>query len=102
VLTFAQSVEQHDLSVGKLKRVVMFVWIVDVNLSEPSNLPRDLSVREKGMTILNHILFEGDLRARKQAHCHGRLFCCGKSARDGVLEFRRYQLLSDLCRSGRE
>jgi hypothetical protein len=73
-LTFAQSIEQHDLPVGKLKRIVMRVWIVDVNLSEPSQLLHDLSVREKEMTILDHILFEGDLRAGKQAHRHGLLW----------------------------
>jgi hypothetical protein len=54
------------------------------------------------MTVLNNVLLEGDLRAGKQAYCNGRLFHRRKTARDGVREFRGYQLVSDLCRSGRK
>jgi hypothetical protein len=102
VLAFAQPVEQYGLSVGELKRIVMRVQIVHIDLSEPRYLLSDLPAREKRTPILDNVLLEGDLRARKQAHCNGRFLHRGETARDGIIELRRDQLVSDLCRSGRE
>src|SRR6266508_4876418 len=80
----------------------MCIRIVDIDLPKPSHLLTDLPVGVKSKTVLNNVLLEGDLRAGKQAHCNGRLFHRRKTARDGVHEFRGYQLVSDLCRSGRK
>jgi hypothetical protein len=74
----------------------MRVRIVHMNLPKPSHLLPKFSVREKRMAVLNNILLEGDLGARKQTHRHGWLSDCGKTASDGVGKIRRYQLVSDL------
>ena len=54
------------------------------------------------MTVFDNILLEGDLRAGKQAHRYGQISDSGETASDGVVELRRYQLVSDPCRPGRE
>jgi hypothetical protein len=74
----------------------MGVRIVHVDLPEPGHLLRELPVREKSMTVLNDVRLEGDFRAWKQAHRHGRFSDCGETASDRVVELRRYQLVSDL------
>jgi hypothetical protein len=72
-----------------------------VYLPEPSHLLGQLPSREDpNHTIKADFLLKRDLRARKKAHSHVRLSDCSESSRDGVVELRRYQLVSDLRGSG--
>ena len=47
------------------------------------------------------LLLERNLRAGEQAHRHVWFSHGGKTARDRVVELRRYEFVSDLCGSGR-
>src|SRR5260370_4354946 len=64
VLAFAQPGEQHGLPVGELQRIVMHIWLSDVDLPEPIHFPPEFHVREKTKSALVlDFLFERDLRA---------------------------------------
>jgi len=75
-LAFAQPVEQNDLPVGKLKRFVMSVRVVHVNLPEAGHLLRDLPVREKRMTVLNGVSFSKAISVPGSRHrVYGSFYC---------------------------
>ena len=74
VLTLVQPGEQHDLPVGELQRVVMRVWLLQLDLPESSYLlPNELLAPEdlKKMLAL-HFPLERALRAGKKTHGHLR------------------------------
>src|SRR6516225_5261302 len=48
-----------------------------------------------------YLLLERNLCAGEQTHRYVWFFHGGKTARDRVVELRRYELVSDLCGSGR-
>src|SRR5215470_11141662 len=52
-------------------------------------------------TLELDLLLERNLRAGEEAHRYVWFSHGGKTARDRVVELRRYELVSDLCGSGR-
>src|SRR5262245_1486107 len=105
-LAFAQTGDQHDLSIGEFQGVVMHVRAIHVELPESSHLisklaelhPRQQAA--KRMVAL-YLALECHFGAGKKTHCHIRLSDGSKTAREKV-ELRRHQLVSDLCRSRRD
>ena len=86
MLAFAQPIEQHDLPVGKLKRIVMCVWIVHVDLPEPSHLFQELCSRTlKGTSAANCRIH---IKLRWQSY---------DSVRHVIVRERRKFLPPDLC-----
>src|SRR6516225_1296209 len=84
----------------------MHVRLVRVQLSEAGYLVANslftFPAREKAKPTLElDLLLERNLRAGEQAHCHVWFPHGGKTARDRVVELRRYEFVSDLCGSGR-
>ena len=71
VLAYAYTSEQHDLTIGELKRVVMHVRLLLLDLPEPSHRMIDLlrfPLEKAPPKSRNHTLdfaFERDLGARK-------------------------------------
>ena len=69
VLTFAQMRQQHDLPVRKLKRIMMNVRLVLVDLSEHSHpMPELTPWAEHEDSLALHLLLESKLCAGKQAY----------------------------------
>src|ERR1700676_1041720 len=101
LLTHAEPGEQHNLPVGELKRVVMHVRLLLLDLPEPSHFPPELfprhPVREENALDL---VLERNLRAGKKAHGHVWFSHRGTTTSDRVVECRRHQFVCDLCRSG--
>src|SRR5205085_4955670 len=100
VLSRKQPGDQHDMAVGKLKRVVMRKRPLHVDLTETSQAlahepePQAWHQAIKGMFVLD-LRFERDLSARKKAHCHVRLANCGEPTSARAAESARYQLIPD-------
>src|SRR5258705_7483136 len=72
--------------------------IVHVDLPKAREALSDFLVRENPdaeRRLAFDIRIEGDLRAGKQANRDIRLADCGKSARDGIVEFSHDQLVLD-------
>src|SRR5262249_31342336 len=104
VLTFIKPRDQHGLSVGEFKCIVMHVRLVRVQLPEAGNLVTNYLSADPvcgKATLKLDLLLERNLGAGKEAHRHVWFSPRGKTARDRVVELRRYELVSDLCRSGR-
>jgi hypothetical protein len=100
VLTFAQPRDEHDFAVGKLKRIAVAPGLVRVDLPEPRYLPVDPPVVQKTEPVIAvHLSVEPNLSARQQAHRNVRLAHRRKSARAGITEPGRDQLVSDLSGS---
>src|SRR6516225_10083319 len=84
----------------------MHVRLVRVQLSEAGYLVANslftFPAREKAKPALElDLLLERNLRAGEQAHRYVWFSHGGKTARDRVVELRRYEFVSDLCGSGR-
>jgi hypothetical protein len=98
--------EQHDLAIRELKGIMVRVWIVQVDLPEPSHLVTDVlrllleKAQLKSRSRTPDFAFERDLGTRKKAHGHFRFPNGGKPAGRGIPKFRRDQLISDLRRPG--
>src|SRR5262249_20451206 len=99
VLPLTESGEHDDLTVGKLKRIVMHVGLILLDLLEPRHFPklfRWLQAREESESMLVLDLFlERDLRAGKKTYRHVWFPDRSKTARDRVAELRRNQFVSD-------
>src|SRR5215831_469938 len=106
VLAFIEPSDQHDLSVREFERIVMHVRFVCVDLPKTGYLGANclftLPAYENGKPALElDLLFERNLCAGKQAHRHVWFSHSGKTARDRVIELRRYEFVPNLCGSGR-
>src|SRR5579862_2538053 len=101
-----QARQQHDLAVWKLKRVVMNVRLVDIDLSETSHLVRDLAQtapvkqKEPESALEFDLAVERHLRSRKKTDRSIGLLDVCETACDRIPEFGRLQLVSNLCRTG--
>jgi hypothetical protein len=101
-LALTQVRQQNDLSIREFEGVVVRAWIVHLDLPEagdPVNerlLPEDKL--EAGRNALD-LFVKRDLGPRQEAHGHVGFFDSTESARGGVPELRRYQLVFDLCGS---
>jgi len=100
-LTFTQPGKQHDLPVRELQRVVMHVWLLQVDLPESSYLLLDefLVPEELKNTLAFDLPLERDLRAGKKTYSYMWFPDGGKTTSESVIELRRHQLVSDLCGS---
>jgi hypothetical protein len=104
VLTLTERGHEYSLPIGKLKRIVMHVCFVFVNVPESSYLLLDLlatrpfAEEAEAMLVLDLVL-ESDLCARQKAHSYVWFSDRSESASDGFVELCRYQLVCDLCRS---
>src|ERR1700730_12110575 len=98
--------EQHDLAVGELKGIIVRIWILRVDLSEPSHRVTDVlrfflekaPLKSRNLTL--DFLLERDLGARKKAHRHVWFSYSSKTARDRVRKICCHQFVSDRRRSG--
>src|SRR5215469_5761937 len=84
----------------------MHVRLVRVQLPEAGYLEANslltCPAREKTKPTLElDLLLERNLRAEEEAHRYVWFSHGGKTARDRVVELRRYEFVSDLCGSGR-
>ena len=86
-LAFAQVIDKHDLPIGKFQRIVMYAWLVLVDLTKPGDRFRKLLVaKERAATLVFDLLLKSDLRAGTQAHGHVGFAGRGKAAGYGVIE----------------
>src|SRR5262249_61648774 len=101
-------VRTHDLAAGKLNRIVVRAWIIQVDLPEPPDpvldVPRFLleKTQEKSGLLALDIAIERNLGAGEKAYGHLGFAVCGESLRRRVPKLRRDQLVSNLGRSGRD
>jgi hypothetical protein len=100
-LTLAQMCEQDGLAVGKRKGVMVNVWLALVDVLKLSKAVSELPAEDHASIPL-HLLFKSKLCAGKQTHRHIAVVDRSKTARRCLGEPRRYQLVADLCRSGRD
>jgi hypothetical protein len=106
MLTYAQMREQHDLAVGELKGIMVRIWILQVDLSEPSYLVTDVvrfpleKAQPKSSNLTLDFAFKHDLGAREKAHGHLGFSNYREPACRGIQKLGRDQLISDLRRSG--
>jgi hypothetical protein len=100
-LTLTQMCEQDCLAVGKLKGVMVNVWLALVDMLKLGDAVSELPT-EYHASIPLHLLFKGKLSAGKQTHGHISVIHRSKAARRCLGESRGYQLVADLCRSGRD
>src|SRR5579864_4076453 len=97
--------EQHDLAIRKLDGIVVRVWIVQIDLPEPSHRVTDVfrlsleKAQPKSSNLTLDFAFKHDLGARKKAHGHLGFSNCREPACRGIPKFGRDQLISDLCGS---
>lgn len=86
---------------NELQRIVMCMRVIEADLTELRRIPIDFAAREgtQQVVVLDRI-FKYDLGARPQAHGHAGFPDRGEATGGGIVEFRRYQLVSDLCRPG--
>ena len=83
VLSFAQMRQQHDFPVRKLKRIMMNVRLVLVDLSEHSHpMPELTPWAEHEATLALHLFLESKLCAGKQAYGHIGLADRSKTTRN--------------------
>jgi hypothetical protein len=108
ILSGAQVRQQHDLAIWEFECIVMGARVIPVDLPEPGNfmserprMPPEDAQLESGRLPLNPV-FEHDLGAGEQADRQVRLPNRRKPARMSIPELRRYQSISDPCRSGRD
>src|SRR6516162_6488319 len=104
-LTLAQAREQHYLPVWEFQRVVMGHGVVHVDLPEACEPLPDLLVwqdTDAERRITFDILVERNFGAGQQADRNLRLAGRRKTARDGIGEFGRHQLVLDPGRPGRD
>ena len=103
VLTFIEAREQHGFSTWEFERIVMHLRLVRVHLPEASYLVADSLFTHPACgkpTFELDLVIKRNLRAGKKAHCHVWFSDRGKTARNRVVELRRYKLVSDLCGPG--
>ena len=93
--------EQDGLAVGKLKGVMVNVGLVLVDMLKLSDAVSELPT-EGQASIPLHLFLKGKLGAGKQTHRHITVVDRSKTARRCLGKSRRYQLVADLCGSGRD
>ena len=86
-LTPAQACQQNDLPVWKLKRVVMTVRQICVDLAETGYVVTKRARKDKA-GFAPYVFFKGKLGARKQANSYRWVVHRGKPTRDRVREAR--------------
>ena len=97
VLTFAQSRQQHDLPIRKFQSVVMYVRLIELDLAELCCAPLDLALGQNAEEIVVFdVVLEYQFGAGPQAYCYVGFSDRGKATGDGVVEFRRHQLVGYL------
>src|SRR6266851_2333530 len=107
MLTYAEMREQHDLSIGELKGIMVRTRIVQVDLPEPRHLVVDLPLallekaQLKSRNLSLDLAFERDLGAGKKAHRNLGFSNRREPVRGGIPKLRCDQLVSDLRGSGR-
>jgi hypothetical protein len=100
-LTLTQMCEQDGLAVGKLKGVMVNVWPAPVDMLKLGDAVSELPAEDHARIPL-HLPFKGKFGAGKQTHRHVSVIHRSKTARRCLGESRGYQLVADLCRSGRD
>jgi hypothetical protein len=88
-LTPAETCQQNDPPVRKLKRVVMTVPQIRVDLAETGYVVTKRARKDKPR-FAPYVVLKGKLGARKQANSYLRLIYRGKPARDRVGKTRGY------------
>src|SRR5215470_14316981 len=104
-LTLAQARDQHHLPVRKFQRIVMGHGVVYVDLPEACESLPDLLVWQNAgakRRLAFDILVERNFGAGQQADRNTRFAGRRKTARDGITELDRHQLVLDPGRPGRD
>jgi len=104
-LTLAQACDQHHLPVREFQRIVMGHGVVHVDLPEAREPLPDLLVWQNAgakRRLAFDILVERNFGAGQQADRNMRLAGRRKTARHGIAEFGRHQLVLDPGRPGRD
>jgi hypothetical protein len=100
-LPFTQLSQQDDPAIGKLEGIVMDIALPLVDLPKAGHFVRDLTFRSpEPVGLVLHFLLEGEFSAREQAHGDISIFDRREASRK-ALEFRGYERLRNLGRSGR-
>jgi hypothetical protein len=102
VLTLAKISDQHNLSIRKLKRIVVYRPVIEVDLAEASHLVRQFpGGQEPERSVAFDLFFECKFRPRQQTDSYARLTGIAEAARNGIGKLCRYKLVTDLGDSGR-
>jgi hypothetical protein len=101
-LTGAQPGQEYDLAAGKLKRVVMCVRLIGIQLPKLSYPIHDLRALAKEVQsgFILHVFLEREFRARKQTNRNAWLSDSSETTGDRPAELGRHQLVANLCGSG--
>jgi hypothetical protein len=100
LLALAQIREQDNLSIRKLNRVMMGVWIARIGLPKSDDLTQAwISPEYCKWPVPFHFILERDFGTGKNAYGDSRLCHCGKTSRVRSCEAFRYQIVADPCRS---
>jgi hypothetical protein len=101
-LTREQARKQDDLSVGKLKRIVMGVELIAVNLPKLSYVSFCFAawMKEVKSGLVFHRFLEGEFGARKQTNRNFWLSNSRETSGNRSAELGRYQLVADFRWSG--
>jgi hypothetical protein len=84
--------KQHNLAVGKLKRIMVRAWVVSVHLPKTCDPvrqrlgPSEQKLKSSEMAL--DFVLEGDLGAGKQADGHSRFVHSGEASRGCIRELR--------------
>ena len=89
-LTLTQMCEQDGLAVGKLKGIMVNVWLALVDMLKLGDAVSELPAEDHASIPL-HLPFKGKLCAGKQTHRHVSVIHRSKTARRGLGKSRRYQ-----------
>src|SRR5262249_22182177 len=92
--------EQDGLAVGKLKGVMVNVGLVLVDMLKLSDAVAELPTKDHANIPL-HLVHKGKPGHGKQPRRHMEVVDRSKTARRCLGKSRRYQLVADLCGSGR-
>jgi len=97
-----QASKQNDLAVGKLKRVVMGVKLMAVDLPKLSYLSFCLAawMKEVKSGLVFHRFVEGEFSARKQTNRNFWLSNSSETSGNRSAELSRYQLIANFRWSG--
>src|SRR5689334_18264396 len=93
--------DQNRLPAGKLQRVVMCIWMVQVDLPEAGHRLAGFPARlEPKHRIAFDVLLERDFGARHKAYRDAGFSDRGKATSNRVRKFGRYQLIANFCGPG--
>jgi len=100
VLTFAQLVEQHDLSTGKLQHIVVHVWLVLLTCRIRATVLPTLRFGKTPMSLTHSTSFSNAISVPGRTHTATFGSPTAAKPRVKVIESRRHQLIPNPCGSG--